>query len=790
MKQKTLRVLEYYKIIELLSKKAESELGKSLVKELKPSSDLNEVKKLLKETDEAFKIIVKVGYPPLGGLHDIASELTLSTKGGTLSPGALLRVADTLRAGRRMKNFLLTKSDEARGEMLSEMAERIGVFRDVEDEIFEAIIGESDIADDASAELKSIRRQIKNKNDSVRSRLNSIINSTENRKYLQDAIVTMREGRHVVPVRQEYRNVIKGIIHDQSSSGATLFIEPMEIVNLNNDLRELELKEKAEIERILKELTAKVAEIAYEAAETLKILARLDFIFAKAKLAIDMDATPPEVNDRGYINIKSGRHPLIDKKHVVPTNFYLGDPTNTIVVTGPNTGGKTVTLKTVGLLTLMAQSGLQIPAEGGSSIGVFKSVFADIGDEQSIEQSLSTFSSHMTNIVDLLDHLEDNSLVLFDELGAGTDPTEGAALAISILEYLFERNIRTVATTHYSELKLYALSTEGVENASVEFDVETLSPTYRLLIGVPGKSNAFEISRRLGLQDDIIERAKSVISSEDIEFEDILSSLEADRRAAERSKEEVKKLELELKEMKAELEEKTSALEKSKEEIIFKAKRDAKSILSKAKKDSEYALKEIKEVTFEIEEDKKKRLEDAKRKLKNNLDNIEYGITEKILSKVSAKPLADVKVGAEVRVLSLNQNGTVMSKVDSDGNVVVQIGVMRVTVPLNTIELATTKAQKQTNQYAKTMIKKKAEKVKGQIDIRGQNVEEASYEVDKYLDDAYISGLKEVHIIHGKGTGVLRSGIEKLLKSHKHVKSHRLGSYTEGGTGATVVELK
>lgn len=790
MKDRTLRVLEYPKVLELLENKADSELGKEMARGMMPSSNIEKVKMAQQETDEAYRIMIKVGSIPMGGLTDVSNELKLSEKGGMLSPGALLRIADALRAGRRAKNFLLKKDELENVSILQSIAEGIEVFRDTEEEIFNAIDGEDQVSSDASTTLKNIRRNIKNKNDSIRSRLNSLINSTDNRKYLQEAIVTIREGRHVVPVRQEYRNVIKGIVHDQSSSGATLFIEPMDVVNLNNELRELHLEENREIERILTELTAKVGENSRPTIRNLKLLARLDFIFAKAKLAVDMKATPPIVNDRGYINIKSGRHPLIDKDKVVPTDFYLGDPTNTIVVTGPNTGGKTVTLKTVGLLTLMAQSGLQIPAESLSHIAVFSSVFADIGDEQSIEQSLSTFSSHMTNIVEMLSRIDSNSLVLFDELGAGTDPTEGAALAISILDYLFERNIRTVATTHYSELKLYAISKDGVENASVEFDVKTLSPTYKLLIGVPGKSNAFEISRRLGLSEEIINRAKAVISTEDIEFEDILGSLEEDRREAAKSREETQRMELEIKTLKEELEKRTRILEDNKEDIIAKAKREARQIISKAKKDSEEALKEIRDVSFEIEEEKKNRLESARKKLNNKIDFGGEDLTETLLSKVSAKPLEEVKVGEEVKVLSLNQEGVVLSPVDSNGNVMVQIGVMKIAVPLDTIEISKKKSQQATNKYAKTLISKKSKAVKMEIDIRGLNVEEATFEIDKYLDDAYLSGHKEVSIIHGKGTGALRAGIDNILKQHKHAKSHRLGGYREGGTGVTVVTLK
>lgn len=790
MKEKTLKVLEYFKVLELLENEADSELGKKIIRKLRPYSDKQSVIEAQEETDEAYRIIMEDSSPPFAGLRDAKSELILSGKGGILSPGGLLKIAGCLRASRRVKNFLLKKNEFENIEKIKRIAENLQFFKEIEDDIFTSIIGENEISSDASITLKNIRRDINLKNENIRNRLNSIVSSTENKKYLQESIVTIREGRYVVPVRQEYRNTLKGIVHDQSSSGATLFIEPMEIVNLNNELRELKLKEEKEIERILEELTSSVGEIHEYIIENLRILSKLDFIFAKAKLAIYMKATRPSINSEGKIFLKKARHPLIDQNRVVASDFYIGDPTNTIVITGPNTGGKTVTLKTIGLITLMAASGLQIPADYGSKVSIFDIVFADIGDEQSIEQSLSTFSSHMTNIVKMLENIKDNSLVLFDELGAGTDPTEGAALAISILDYLFDRKIKTIATTHYSELKLYALSKDKVENASVEFDIKTLSPTYRLLIGVPGKSNAFEISKRLGLNQKIIDKAKKLLKTEDIEFEEILTKLEVDRREAEKAREDSIKLRAELEKMQEELRKERKLVQDNKEDIIMKAKRDAKKIISKAKKDSEYALKEIKEVTFEIEEEKKERIEKAKKRLKNRLDRIDDGITEKILSKTNIKPLENVKIGQEVRVLSLEQEGTVLSSIDQNGNVMVQVGIMKISVPIETLEITEKKSQKSTNKYAKNLISKKTKSIKKEIDIRGMNIEEASFEIDKYLDDAYLSGLKEVNIIHGKGTGALRKGINDILKSHKHVKNQRLGKYGEGGTGVTVVSLK
>ncbi|HSH35032.1 endonuclease MutS2, partial [Schnuerera sp.] len=544
MNEKTFRVLEYEKIVEKLMGKAESELGKQMVKNVKPSISIDEIEYLQRETKEALGLIIKNGNPPLFGIFDISYQLKRAEIGGILNPADLLKVSDSLRVSRSLKKYLkqLKEEEMTQYPIIQELIYSLRVLKHVEEEINNAIIGENEISDNASPMLKKIRRQIINKNDSVRNRLNSIINSQKYKKFLQDSIVTMREGRYVVPIKQENKAYFPGLVHDQSSSGATLFVEPMAVVELNNELRELEIKEREEIQKILNELTSLVAAEVENIRNNQKTLQRLDFVFAKGKLALEMNGTKPILNKDGYINIKKARHPLLDTKEVVPIDIYIGKDFNTLVITGPNTGGKTVTLKTVGLLTLMAQSGIHIPADFNSEIGVFDQVFADIGDEQSIEQSLSTFSSHMTNIVDILDKVGQNSLVLFDELGAGTDPTEGAALAMSILDHLLKLNIRTIATTHYSQLKVYALTTDKVKNASVEFDVETLSPTYKLLIGVPGKSNAFEISKRLGLQNYIIKYAKTLVSKENVEFEDVLKAIDKDRKIIEENRFETEKL--------------------------------------------------------------------------------------------------------------------------------------------------------------------------------------------------------------------------------------------------------
>ena len=792
MNEKTLRVLEYGKIIAKLRASTESSLGESLVYKLKPSIDYAEVSHLQEETDEAVKLLLRRGSPPLGGLHDVLSEMKRAEIGGILSPGGLLKVADTLRAARKIKGFLKQSKDENNIELpiLENTIGCLNTYKEIEESIFNAIISDEELSDNASPNLSNIRRQIKSKNDGIRTKLNSIINSQDNKKYLQDSLITIREGRFVVPVKQEARSSFPGLIHDQSSSGATLFIEPMAVVNLNNELKELKLNEKQEIEKILTELSALVSVETEGIRENQKILSEIDFIFAKGKLSLSMNGSKPTINNEGYINIKRGRHPLLDAKEVVPTDIYLGKDFTTLLITGPNTGGKTVTLKTLGLFSLMTQSGLQIPADSGSETAVFDSIYADIGDEQSIEQNLSTFSSHMTNIVDILENVESNSLVLFDELGAGTDPTEGAALAMSILDYLYSRRIRTIATTHYSELKVYALTTEGIENASVEFDVETLSPTYKLLIGVPGKSNAFEISSKLGLQNFIIDSAKQFMSSDNIEFEDVLAKIEKDRTEIEKSKIDTLRLEEDADRLKNQLQEKIEKLENSRENVLRNAREQAKDELVKARDESQQILSELKSISADIEKETQDRLTQARSRLKGNLDDIEGKLSEKILSKKSSKPLSNVKIGEDVRILSLNQNGVIVSLPDSEGNVVVQVGIMKVTVPIDTIERTKSEAQVKTQKSAKTVMKNKSRSVKNEIDLRGKDLEEATYEVDKYLDDAYLSGLKEVSIIHGKGTGVLRKGIGQMLKSHRHVRTSRLGGFREGGDGVTIVEIK
>ncbi|MCF6465214.1 endonuclease MutS2 [Clostridium sp. Cult2] len=792
MNEKTLRVLEYGKIIDKLMENTESELGKRMVKDIKPSLSIEEVEYLQRETKEALGLIVKNGNPPLFGIFDISRELKMAEIGGTLEPSSLLKVSDSLRVSRSLKKYIkeLKEDEVSKYPIVQELIDSLRVLKHIEEEINNAIINENEISDNASPTLKNIRRQIINKNDSVRNKLNSIINSPKYKKFLQDSLVTMRAGRYVVPIKQENKSYFPGLVHDQSSSGATLFVEPMAVVELNNELRELEIKEREEIQRILKELSSLVAAEVENIRNNQNILQRLDFIFAKGKLALEMNGTKPILNREGYINIKKARHPLLDSKEVVPIDIYIGKEFNTLVITGPNTGGKTVTLKTVGLLTLMAQSGIHIPADFNSEIGVFNQVFADIGDEQSIEQSLSTFSSHMTNIVNILDTVEQNSLVLFDELGAGTDPTEGAALAMSILDHLLKLDIRTIATTHYSQLKIYALTTDRVRNASVEFDVETLSPTYKLSIGVPGKSNAFEISKRLGLQNYIIDYAKTLVSKENVEFEDVLQAIDRDRKIIEENRFEAEKLKTEIERLKEELTSEKERTKANREKIILKAKEEARDILRAAKDESTQIVNELREISTEIEKDRNKKIHEVQERLKSKLDEVEGSLSQKVLNVKSKEVPKNLKIGETVEVLSLNQIGNVLELPDENGNVQVQVGIMKVNVHISTLRRSKEIESDRTKTSTKKIIKSKSSTIKNEIDLRGNTLDEALLDLDKYIDDAYIAGLKEAYIIHGKGTGVLREGIKSYVRGHKHIKTFRSGKYGEGGDGVTVIELK
>lgn len=793
MNEKTLKILEFNKIIDKLVSLATSSLGKELAEKLVPDTDLNRVERAQKETSDAVAFIARRGTPPMGGIHDIRDSLKRVEIGAILNPGELLKTADVLRAVRNLKSYASNdriKTDE--DNIVSELIGCLESNKRIEDRIYMSILSEDEIADNASPTLANIRRQIRNAQESIKDKLNDIIRSSRYQKYIQEPIVTLRGDRYVIPVKQEYRTEIPGLIHDSSASGATIFIEPMAVVEANNHIRELKIKEQAEIEKILGELTGEIRGIVDSLKSNVSILGRLDFIFAKARLSLDYNCVCPVLNDEHKILIKKGRHPLLDKKTVVPIDFWIGEDFNTLVVTGPNTGGKTVTLKTVGLFTLMTQAGLHIPANEGTKMSIFKKVYADIGDEQSIEQSLSTFSSHMKNIVGILKDVDEDSLVLFDELGAGTDPTEGAALAMSILEYLRNKGSTTVATTHYSQLKAYAVTTKFVENACCEFNVETLRPTYRLLIGVPGKSNAFAISKRLGLFDDIIEKAKEFLTQDDIKFEDMLMSIEKNLNQSENEKMKAESYRLEAEKLKKELEEQKRKLAENRERLIQEARAEARKILLEARKEAEEIISKMRRLEQEVHNaQRQKEAEELRLKLKRKVDSIEETLELPLAPKNAlVKPPENLKPGDSVLIVNLDQKGTVITPPDKDGEVVVQAGIMKINVHISNLKLVDEQKIVLSNSGIGKIGMSKAKSISTEIDVRGYNLEEAIESVDKYLDDAYLSGLTEVSIIHGKGTGVLRSGIQKFLKSDSRVKSFRLGKYGEGESGVTIVELR
>ena len=785
MQERTLKVLEFNKIKDKLKDYAITTSSKEMIDKLQPYETIYEVRKKLKETDEALDLLITKGNPPFEGLHDVKEGVERAKKGGVLSPGQLLKIGGMLKCSRNFKNYISRREDETAHLILEDLAYILTPIKNLEDTIEISIISEEEISDRASGTLNSIRRNLKEKNSSVRDKINSIVRS--NAKYLQDSLYTMRGDRYVLPVKAEYKSAVPGLVHDQSSTGATLFIEPMSIVNLNNEIKELKLKEKAEIERILMDLSNKVFDVIDTVESNFNILTELDFIFAKGKYASSLNAICPEVNEDKSFDIIQGRHPLIDPKFVVPSDIYLGKEFSTLMITGPNTGGKTVTLKTVGLLHLMALSGLLIPAKDNSSVSFFRSIFADIGDEQSIEQSLSTFSSHMTSIVKIMESADESSLVLFDEIGSGTDPTEGAALAISIIETLREQGARIIATTHYSELKGYALRTSGIENASVEFDVETLKPTYRLLIGIPGKSNAFEISKRLGLREEVISKARQNISSENLKFEDLIRDLQEKSILANRDAREAKKLKIEADELKKKYDEKLKKLDEIRDKAYSEARQEARNIIARAKDEADEILKAMRELEkLGIAQGGRARLEEERKKLKDSLENKEASLIKE--RENNGEVIDKVTLGMDAYLPSLNQNVIIISMPDSKGEVQVEAGIMKINVKLKDlrkIKNATTKKERKRRELNLNL-----KSVESRVDLRGMDSEEACYKVDKYLDEAYMANLGEVTIVHGKGTGVLRKAINDMLKRHPHVKNYRLGEYGEGGDGVTIVVLK
>ena len=791
MNEKALKTLEYYKIIELLEGFATSRMGKEMCRRLTPSDDLAEIEVMQQETADALSRVYQKGSLSFGGVKDIRGSLKRLEIGGTLGTGELLDIAGLLENAGRAKAYSRRDTEDENGDSLDGMFEILEPLTPLSTEIRRCILSPEEIADDASPGLRQVRRSMRGINEKIHSQLASYISGSA-RTYLQDGVITMRNGRYCIPVKSEYKGQVPGMIHDQSSTGSTVFVEPMAVVKLNNDLRELEAKEQAEIEIVLSNLSQTAAESLEMIQDDLKILAQLDFIFARALLAKSQNATEPKFNTQGIIDLKKARHPLIEKHQVVPIDIRLGETFDLLVVTGPNTGGKTVSLKTVGLLTLMGQSGLHIPAFYNSRLSVFREVYADIGDEQSIEQSLSTFSSHMTNVVRFLEKADRDSLVLFDELGAGTDPTEGAALAIAILSHLHSQGVRTMATTHYSELKVYALSTQGVENASCEFDVETLRPTYRLLIGVPGKSNAFAISSKLGLPDYIIEKAKEQISQEDESFEDVLTSLEESRKTIESEQEEIEKYKEEVKNLKARLEAKEDRLDQQKEKILRNANEEAHRILREAKEYADQTMKIFNKAGKETLSAKE--LEAQREKLRKQVNDtgkkIALKTPEKKKSSLTPK---DISLGDSVRVLSLNVKGTISSKPDAKGMVYVQMGILRSKVALSDLELidepVITGPSLQKTGAGKIRMNKSAS-VRAEINLLGKTVDEAVAELDKYLDDAYLAHLSSVRVVHGKGTGALRKGVHNYLKRLKYVDNFHLAEFGEGDAGVTIVEFK
>lgn len=791
MNKKTLVKLEYNKIIELLTDHASSFSGKELCRRLKPMTSLTDIQIAQEETGAAFTRIVKKGRPSFSGCNPVNDSLRRLEIGGSLGSGELLRICKLLETAGRAKAYGRHDNANDTEDCLDSYFAQLNPVSILTTEIRRCIIEEDEISDEASPALKHIRRQMGQINDKVHSTLSGMVNGSL-RTYLQDPIITMRGDRYCIPVKAEYRSQVSGMIHDQSSTGSTLFIEPMAVVKLNNDLKELYGKEQEEIQVILARLSADAAEYISDIQTDYTVLRTLDFIFAKGSLAIDMNASLPLFNTEGRIHIREGRHPLLDKRSVVPITLTLGDTFDLLIVTGPNTGGKTVSLKTVGLFTLMGQSGLHIPALDRSELAVFTEVYADIGDEQSIEQSLSTFSSHMTNIVSFLKKVDDQSLVLFDELGAGTDPTEGAALAISILNHLHMRGIRTMATTHYSELKVYALSTPGVENASCEFDVETLRPTYHLLIGIPGKSNAFAIAGKLGLPDFIIEDAKTRLTEQDESFEDLLTDLETSRRTIEKEQETIASYKREIERLKQETEKKQEKLEEQRDRILREANEKAHAILAEAKETADETMRNFHK--FGKANISASEMERERERLRKKMESTRSGmIKEPAKPKKEYKP-SDFKLGESVKVLSMNINGTVASLPDNKGNLTVQMGILRSQVNISDLEIIDEKPaylKKTTRAGGKGKIKmSKSLSVSTEINLLGKTVDEAIAELDKYLDDASLAHLSSVRIVHGKGTGALRKGIHQYLRRQKHVRSFRLGEFGEGDAGVTIAELK
>ncbi|MFH5835394.1 endonuclease MutS2 [Proteiniclasticum sp. C24MP] len=781
MKDKNLNKLEFNKIKEKIKSYAVSSPGKEGIESLSPLSAAAEIERALEETREALSLLVEKGSAPFEGVYDVRSSIAYIAKGGTASAEFLLKIANVMKSARHFKDYV---GKEEHSFHLKNLVYGITPLKQLENAIYNAIVGDQEISDHASDTLLKIRRSLRDKTGSVKDKIQSLVR--ENEKYLQDSIYTVRGDRYVIPVKAEHKGQVKGLIHDQSASGATLFIEPMSLVNLNNEIKELMLKEKAEIECILMELSRKVEMDVESVRRNASIIYELDVIFAKAKYSSRIEGTKPELKEDLTFNLRDARHPLIPDREVVPSTIYMEEGITTIVITGPNTGGKTVTLKTVGLLHIMAMSGILIPVTDGSSIGHFRDIYADIGDEQSIEQSLSTFSSHMTNIVSIIKEADDHSLVLFDELGAGTDPTEGAALAMAILETLKERAIRILATTHYSELKAYALKSDKTVNASVEFNVETLRPTYRLLIGVPGKSNAFLISKRLGLNDDIIERSRAFIDREALKFEELIESLEKSRRDASKDARDAENIKRELLTKEEELKKKLERIEEIREKAMRDAKNEGRKYLEEAKTKADEILRQLRDLESSVElKDSRRSLQEIRDHLKKDMDKSEQ---KDLFEKVEGKKITEFSEGQEVLLSTLNQKVSILTLPDAKGDLMVQAGIMKLNV--NKRDLVEIREDKKQKKIAKREARLNLKQVSISCDVRGQDALEAEHIVDMYLDEASMAGLNEVTIIHGMGTGILKEHLWDMFRHHPHVKKYRLGEYGEGGKGVTIVTLK
>lgn len=793
MNQKVLKTLEYNKIIDMLTEKADSEPGKKLCRELSPSTDIKEIRENQRQTADALNRLFTSGGTSFGNNRDIGFSIKSMEIGSTLSILELLNIASMLDNVSRIKTYGKKIREDAPEDSLTEYFEGLTPLTQLANEINRCILSEEEIADDASPKLKSIRRSIIQTNEKIHTQLTNMLSGAY-RTYLQDAVITMRDNRYCIPVKAEYKGQVNGMVHDQSATGSTYFIEPAAVVDLNNRLRELELEEKEEIQVILASLSAQAAEHTKELADNQRIMTLLDFIFAKAELAMDMNATEPLFNRKQYINIRKGRHPLLDKKKVVPIDIHLGRDFDLLIITGPNTGGKTVTLKTVGLFALMGQAGLHIPALDRSELSIFTEVYADIGDEQSIEQSLSTFSSHMKSIVHILAHADADSLCLFDELGAGTDPTEGAALAIAILNFLHDRGIRTIATTHYSELKIYALSTSFVENACCEFSVETLQPTYRLLIGIPGKSNAFAISSKLGLSDEIINAAREQIGNEDKSFEDVIADLEQSRITIEKEQREIAEYKERIRTLQEQLQHKNEKIDQAKDRILREANEKAREILQEAKEIADETIRDFNKVSSstDIKELEKKR-QKVRDKISEKNERLSVGGGRKEPAKQGIDP-AKLKKGDAVKIVSMGLKGIVSSLPDSKGALFVQCGIMRTQTNVKDLvyineDTVSAPAMQRSSGTSKLKMSKTLS-ISPEINLLGKTVDEAISELDKYLDDAYLAHLSSVRVVHGKGTGALRSAVQNHLKRLKYVKEFRLGEYGEGDAGVTIVTFK